>query len=49
VPWKFRAPDPGCIYNKSLYYKFMEKYKNGEEVIREEFQKERINSIKEVV
>jgi len=27
----------------------MEKYKNGEEVIREEFQKERINSIKEVV
>jgi len=27
----------------------MEKYKNGEEVIWEEFQKERINSIKEVV
>jgi len=41
----FKSPDPGCIFNKELYYDFMEKYKKGEEYELKEKQPE----VKEVV
>ena len=43
----FRAPDPGCIYNKNMYYKFTEKYKIGEKFDPQEENKEKLISLKE--
>ncbi len=41
------GPDPCCIYNKKLYYEFMDKYKNGEKFDLQEENKEKLISIKE--
>ena len=45
----FYGTNPGCIYNKNLYYNFMEKYKIGEKFELEEEKENKTISVKEAV
>lgn len=44
-----RAPDPGCIYNRELYYKFMKKYNSGREFNYRDYIDNKETFIKEAV